>query len=85
MGISEVCSSVSRKGFKVGSVAGTPLSPGARSAPGQREDSVPAQPKHGASAHQEPPPQESPLVQQHRAAHQELPVGSMPVTIGPED
>jgi hypothetical protein len=86
----EVCSPVTRKGSKVGSVSGTPLSPGARSNPdrqgGPKFDSVPDQPKHRASTHQEPQPQESPRVQQHRAStHQEPPVGSMPVTIGPEE
>jgi hypothetical protein len=53
MGISDVCSPVSRKGSKVGS--GQPLSPGARSAPGDRQDSVPPQPQHRASTHQEQP------------------------------
>jgi len=54
MGISDVCSPVSRKGSKVGS--GQPLSPGARSAPGNRHDSVPPQPSHHrTSTHQEPP------------------------------
>ena len=71
MGITEVCSPVSRKGSKVGS--GQPLSPGARSDPGRVEgprfDSVPPQPSHArASMHQEDP----------------IP-GSTPVTIGPED
>ena len=47
MGITEVCSPVSRKGSKVGS--GQPLSPGARSHPNHAADSVPTQPKHGAS------------------------------------
>jgi hypothetical protein len=58
MGISDVCSPVSRKGSKVGS--GQPLSPGARSAPGRaggpKFDSVPPQPTHGrTSTHQEQP------------------------------
>jgi hypothetical protein len=48
MGISEVCSPVSRKGSKVGS--GQSLSPGARSNPsradGTRFDSVPPRPSH---------------------------------------
>jgi hypothetical protein len=70
MGISEVCSPVTRKGSKVAS--GQPLSPGARSNPsgadGDRTDSVPAQPRH------------------HTSTHQEQPIhASTPVTIGPED
>ena len=36
MGISDVCSPVTRKGSKVAS--GQPLSPGARSAPGERHE-----------------------------------------------
>jgi hypothetical protein len=69
MGISDVCSPVSRKGSKVGS--GQPMSPGAKSAPG-REDataahSVPLQPQHRTATHEEQP----------------IP-SSTPVTIGPE-
>jgi len=57
MGISEVCSPVTRKGSKVGS--GQPLSPGARSDPGRgTADSVPPQP-----AHQEQPIPGSTLVE----------------------
>jgi len=60
MGISEVCSPVTRKGSKVGS--GQPMSPGARSAPGERHDSVLPQPIHRASTHQEQPvPSSSPV------------------------
>jgi len=70
MGISEVCSPVTRKGSKVAS--GQPMSPGARSAPG-REDAAAA---YGV------PPQP----QYRTAAHQETPVpSSTPVTIGPEE
>ena len=70
MGISEVCSPVTRKGSKVGSAQ--PMSPGARSAP-RREDataaySVPPQPQHRTATHQETP----------------IP-SSTPVTIGPEE
>jgi len=66
MPIKDVCSPVSRKGSKVG--APQPLMPGARSAPGERHDSVPPQPAHGRTAsHQEQP----------------VPA-STPVTIGPE-
>jgi hypothetical protein len=92
MPIKDVVSPVTRKGSKVGSVSGTPLSPGARSAPGRADrtmaHSVPEQPKHGTSTHQEPQPQESPSVQQHRAStHQEppVPVGATPVVVGPEE
>jgi len=70
MGISEVCSPVTRKGSKVGS--GQPLSPGARSDPGReggpKFDAVQLQPQH------------------RTATHQETPVpSSTPVTIGPEE
>jgi len=71
MGITDICSPVTRKGSKVGS--GQPLSPGARSSPsraeGPRFDSVPPQPSHGRTS-----------------IHQEQPIpGSTPVTIGPEE
>jgi hypothetical protein len=68
----EVVSPVTRKGSKVGSVSGQPLSPGARSDPGRvggpKFDSVPPQPQHRAATHQEQP----------------IP-SSTPVTIGPEE
>jgi hypothetical protein len=72
MGISEVCSPVSRKGFKVGS--GQPMSPGARSAPGRRDQT-------------EAPSVQPELQRRDRvAAHQEPPSpSSTPVTIGPEE
>jgi len=70
MGISEVVSPISRKGSKVGS--GQPLSPGARSAPGQRGDSVPPQPTHGTT--------------RHVAPHAEPPFsGATTTVVGPED
>ena len=75
MGISDVCSPVTRKGSKIAS--GQPMSPGARSAPG-REDaraahSVPEQPKNSAP-------------QRRAASHQEQPIpSSSPVATGPED
>jgi hypothetical protein len=74
MGISEVCSPTSRKGSKVGSISGTPLSPGARSAPGRGDQG-------------EPPAAEPQLQRRDRvASHQEQPIpASSPVTIGPED
>jgi hypothetical protein len=50
MGISEVCSQITRKGSKVGS--NQPISPGARSNP-SRGDSVPAQPKHSEQTKEE--------------------------------
>jgi hypothetical protein len=72
MGITEVCSPVTRKGSKVGS--GQPLSPGARSAPGKREDSVPPQPVHttgrSVAPHAEPEPPIS---------------GATTTVVGPED
>lgn len=73
MGISEVCSPVTRKGSKVGS--GQPMSPGARSAPSS----------HGDQG--EPPGAEPQLQRRDRTAvHQEQPIpASTPVTIGPED
>jgi hypothetical protein len=73
MGISDVCSPVSRKNSKVGS--GQPLSPGARSAPSSRGD-------------QEEPPgaQPEPQRRDRAAAHQEPPIpSSTPVTVGPEE
>ena len=55
MGISEVCSPVTRKGSKVGQ----PLSPGARSDPGReggpKFDTVQPQPQHRTATHQETP------------------------------
>ena len=74
MGISDVSSPVSRKGSKVGSISGTPLSPGARSTPGRGDQT-------------EPPAAEPQLQRRDRAAaHQEQPIpGSTPVTIGPEE
>jgi hypothetical protein len=65
--VKEVVSPVTRRGSKVGS--SQPLSPGARSAPGERHDSIPPQPIHRTSTHQEPQP---------------VPA-STPVTVGPED
>jgi len=61
-------------GSKVGSIAGTPLSPGARSDPGRAEgpkfDAVPtSQLRTTCAAHQEEPPIPS----------------STPVTIGPKE
>jgi hypothetical protein len=91
MGISDVCSPVTRKGSKVGSVAGKPLSPGARSSPGRaNDDSVPKQPEHGAKAsHQEPPSaQPQPERRDRVARHQEeppIPVGAIPIVTGPEE
>ena len=72
MGISDVCSPVSRRGFKVGS--SEPLSPGARSDPGRGDQT-------------EPPGAEPQLQRRDRTAtHQETPVpSSTPVTIGPEE
>jgi hypothetical protein len=49
----EVCSPVTRKGSKVGS--GQPMSPGARSMPTDRRDSVPPQPMHRGATHAEEP------------------------------
>jgi hypothetical protein len=90
MPIKDVCSPITTgaatKGFGPGS--GPPMSPGARSAPGRASgDSVPKQPAHAASTHQEPQPQEPQLrAERHRASHQEDPIpGSTPVTIGPEE
>ena len=73
MGISEVCSPVTRKGSKVGS--GQPMSPGARSAPSSRGDQTEA-------------PSAQPELQRRdrTAVHQEPPFpGSTTVTVGPED
>jgi hypothetical protein len=61
----DVCSPVTRKGSKVGS--GQPMSPGARSNPdrrgGPKFDSVPPQPQHRATTHQEQPiPSSTPIV-----------------------
>ena len=50
MGISEVVSPITRKGSRVGSVQGKPLSPGARSDPSARRDAL--EPTEG----QEPDP-----------------------------
>jgi len=89
MGISDVCSPVTRKGSKVAS--GQPLSPGARSAPGRASgDSVPKQPEHGVkAAHQEPPTvQPQPERRDRVSRHQEepsIPVGSTPLVLGPEE
>jgi len=65
MGITEVCSPVTRKGSKVGS--GQPLSPGARSNPdragGPKFDSVQPQTQHRTATHQETPvPSATPVV-----------------------
>jgi hypothetical protein len=72
MGISDVCSPISRKGSKVAS--GQPLSPGARSAPGRVDQT-------------EAPAAEPQLPRRDRtAAHQEQPIpASSPVVIGPEE
>ena len=74
MPIKDVCFPVTRKGGKVGSISGTPLSPGARSAPGRRDQT-------------EAPAAEPQLQRRDRAAaHQEQPIpSSTPVTIGPEE
>ena len=73
MGISDVCSPISRKGSKVGS--GQPMSPGARSDPSSRGDQT------------EAPAAEPQLQRRDRAAaHQEPPIpSSTPVTVGPEE
>jgi hypothetical protein len=71
MGISEVCSPVTRKGSKVGS--GQPLSPGARSSPDRRDQT-------------EASSVEPQLQRRETAVHQEQPIpSSSPVTIGPEE
>jgi hypothetical protein len=74
MGISDVVSPITRKGSKVGSISGQPLSPGARSAPGRGDQT-------------EPPAAEPQLQRRDRAAaHQEPPIpSSTPVTVGPEE
>ena len=74
MPIKDVLSPVSRKGSRVGSISGQPLSPGARSAPGRGDQT-------------EPPGAQPELQRRDRvAAHQEPPIpSSMPVTIGPEE
>ena len=54
MGITDVCSPITRKGSKAAGW-GSSLSPGARSAPGRgTADSVPPQPQHRGSTHSEP-------------------------------
>jgi hypothetical protein len=65
MGITEVCSPISRKGSKLSS--GQPLSPGARSDPSvaDRRDSVPSQPKHGTASRHSTEPEPS----LHRTPH----------------
>jgi hypothetical protein len=74
MGISDVSSPVSRKGSKVGSISGQPLSPGARSAPGRGDQT-------------EAPAAEPQLERRDRVAtHQAPPIpSSTPVVTGPED
>jgi hypothetical protein len=72
MGISEVCSPVTRKGSKVAS--GQPLTPGARSNPsrGPQMDSVPPQPAHGrVSKDQQQEPQEPDLAQRRVSGDQQ--------------
>jgi hypothetical protein len=69
MGISEVCSPISRKGSKAGS-DNLPLSPGARSNPSRATDSVPNQPRNTAS------PVKS---------HSEEPGGSEVKVVGPDE
>jgi len=84
MGISEVCSPISRKGSKVGSISGQPLPPGARSAPGRGDqtEAPAAEPqlprRDRAAAHQEQPStQQQPQRNDRRAAvHQR----SIPIT-----
>jgi hypothetical protein len=74
MGISDVISPVSRKGSKVGSVSGQPLSPGARSDPSRRDQTEPP------GAQPEPPRRD------RVATHQEPPIpSSTPVVVGPEE
>jgi len=65
MGISEVCSPVSRPSSKVAS--GQPLSPGAKSNPSRGDataaHSAPPQTQHRTATHQEPPiPSSTPVV-----------------------
>jgi hypothetical protein len=72
MGISEVCSPISRKGSKVGS--GQPMPPGARSDPSRGDQTEP------------PTAQPQPERRDRVAAHQEPPIpSSTPVVTGPED
>jgi hypothetical protein len=72
MGISDVCSPVTRKGSKVAS--GQPMSPGARSDPSSRGD-------QGGAPSVQPELQRRDRV----ATHQETPVpSSTPVVVGPE-
>jgi hypothetical protein len=72
MGITEVCSPVTRKGSKVGS--GQPMSPGARSDPSRRDQT------------EAPSIQPEPQRRDRVATHQEPPIPrSTPVVIGPED
>jgi len=72
MGISEVCSPVTRKGSKVGS--GQPMSPGARSDPSRRDQT------------EAPSIQPKPQRRDRVATHREDPIpSSTPVTIGPEE
>jgi len=73
MGISDVCSPVTRKGSKVGS-GPLGLSPGARSDPGRRDQT-------------EAPSVEPELQRRDRVAtHQEPPIPrSTPVVVGPEE
>jgi hypothetical protein len=72
MGISEVCSHISRKGSKVGS--GQPMSPGARSDPSHGDQTEP------------PTAQPQPERRDRVATHQEEPIpSSSPVVTGPED
>jgi hypothetical protein len=91
MGISDVVSPVSRKGSRVGSMSGQPLSPGARSDPGRGDQTeAPAaalQRRDRTASHQEQPSaQPQPQRPDRRvAAHQEPPIGSMPIVTGPED
>jgi len=74
MGISDVISPVSRKGSKVGSVSGQPLSPGARSDPGRGDQT------------EAPSVQPEPQRRDRVASHQEQPIpASSPVVIGPEE
>ena len=92
MPIKDVLSPVSRKGSRVGSISGQPLSPGARSAPGRGDQTEtpaaePLQRRDRTAAHQEQPSaQPQPQRPDRRAAvHQEPPIGSMPIVTGPED
>jgi hypothetical protein len=80
MGISDVVSPVTRKGSKVGSISGTSLSPGARSAPGRgdqtEQPAAEIQRRDRTAAHQEQPSaQQQPQPQRtdRAAVHQEEP------------